>query len=299
MNSVHSANSTDYLTLAIPNFNGGKFLARTLESLNANGPALRWWLQDACSTDDSLAIANSFARPGDVVCQEKDGGQADAINRAFSKMSGELIGFINSDDCLCLGAAERVVEFFNAHPEIDLVYGEVEWIDENNQVFGTHSGRIDSLEEILDVFHVWWQKRQWVQPEVFFRRSLWEKAGLFDCRYDLAFDYDFWVRCFRAGARTAHIPAKLAQFRRHANQKSTHSEEAAAEIRTILQRNLESPLPISKYSQLVLRKHLEYEDYRLGDYKESFFSMLLRHPDWFLVSDVRDRIRFNLGAKLK
>jgi len=298
MNSAPAA-PADCLTLAIPNFNGGKFLARTLESLNANGPAVRWWLQDSCSSDDSIAIANSFARPCDVIHQEKDSGQADGINRALSSMGGELIGFINSDDCLCPGAAERVVDFFKNHPEIDLVYGQVKWIDENDRGQGIHAGRIGSLDEILDIFHVWWGNRQWVQPEVFFRRSLWERVGNFDTRYDLAFDYDFWVRCFRNGMKVAHLPVPLAQFRRHGGQKSTRSEEAAMEIRTILRRNLESPLPISPYDQWVLRKHLDYEDYRLGKPSGSFLGMLLRHPDWLLVSDVRARIGFNLGAKFE
>ena len=290
---------TDHLILAIPNFNGAKYLARTLESLAANGSAVRWWLQDNCSTDDSLRIAKSYARPCDTICQANDSGQADALNRVFEKMGGAVIGFINSDDCLCPNAADQVLGFFNEHPEIDLVYGEVEWIDENDQVIGTHAGRIDSLAEMLDVFHVWWRKRQWVQPEVFFRRSLWEKAGPFDCRYDLAFDYDFWVRCFRAGARVARLPVKLAQFRHHSGQKSMRSEEAAAEIRMILKRTLEEPLPISKYRQWALWKHLEYDLYRIGKENDSFPAKLLSHPEWLMVSDVRDRILFNLRERLR
>lgn len=290
----------EYLTLAVPNFNGARFLARTLESLNANGRAVRWWLQDNYSTDDSISIAKALERPGDVICQEKDLGQPDAINRAFSRMGGEIIGFMNSDDCLCKGAADAVLGFFNTNPQIDIIYGEIEWIDAEDRVFGTHSGKIDSLEELLDVFHVWWAKRQWVQPEVFFRRSLWEKAGPISCQYNLAFDYDFWVRCFRAGARSTHLPEKLAKFRIHENQKSRRAEEAAAEIRAILQDHLKERLPIPKKLQWQLRKHLEYEDYRLANHDhKSFTGMLLRHPDWLLVPEVRDRIRINLGDKLK
>jgi hypothetical protein len=70
-----------------------------------------------------------------------------------------------------------------------------------------------------------------VQPEVFFRRSLWAKVGGFQNRWRLAFDYDFWVRCFLAGARVAHDPDIVAQFRIHAAQKSAAAEQAADDIR--------------------------------------------------------------------
>ena len=76
------------------------------------------------------------------------------------------------------GAAEAVLETFDKHPDVDLVYGEVEWIDSNGNVTGHHAGNICSLAEIIDIYNVWWAERQWVQPEVFWRRSLWERVGL-------------------------------------------------------------------------------------------------------------------------
>src|SRR5687768_2813669 len=205
--------SADPLVLAVPVFNAEAVLASTLESLNAQGASVRWWLQDGGSADRTVEVAQKYARPGDTVVSEKDQGQTDALNRAFHKMGGSIIGFLNGDDLLASGAAERVVQYFDEHPEVDLIYGSVEWMDEAGKITGTHRGRIDSLAEVLDIYHVWWRERQWVQPEVFFRRSLFERAGGFDTGWHLAFDYEFWVRCFLAGARVAHVPEIIAKFR--------------------------------------------------------------------------------------
>ena len=102
------------LTLAIPNYNGGRFLARTLESLQKNRPYVRWRFQDAGSTDDSLAVAQGFSGPDDRIVVDSDKGQADALNRAFQAMGGDIVGFINSDDCLAEGAAESVLSEFES-----------------------------------------------------------------------------------------------------------------------------------------------------------------------------------------
>jgi len=291
----------EQLVLALPVFNAEEFLTPTLESLNAQGPQLRWWLQDGASKDRTVEIARSFAREGDTVRSEKDAGQTDAINRAFREMGGDIIGFINGDDLLSPGTAQRVLTFFRENPDIDLVYGQVEWIDREGNPSGIHSGRIGSLPEMLDIYNVWWRKRQWVQPEVFFRRSLWEKVNGFDTRWNLAFDYDFWVRCIIAGARTAHIPEVLARFRIHSAQKSNAMEKVADEIRAIVLQHLDARAPIGLWKNLTLRAHLSYDIYQLGKNvppgrtPRVFVRALLSHPQWLLCHPVRKRIQAALA----
>ncbi len=294
----------EQLVLALPVFNAEEFLSATMESLIAQGPHLRWWLQDGASQDRTVEIARSFARADDTVRSEKDGGQTDAINRAFREMGGDIIGFINGDDLLAPGTAERVMTFFRENPGIDLVYGQVEWIDRDGNPSGIHSGRIGSLPEMLDIYNVWWRKRQWVQPEVFFRRSLWEKVNGFDTRWNLAFDYDFWVRCIIAGARTAHIPEVLARFRIHSAQKSSAMEKVADEIRAIVRQHLDARAPIGLWKKLTLRAHLSYDIYQLGKNLPNgrtppgFSRALISHPQWLLCHPVRKRIQAALARLL-
>ncbi len=292
------------LTLAVPVFNAQEFLPATLESLNAQEEHVCWWLQDGASKDRTIEIARSFARPCDTVVCEPDSGQPDALNRAFAKMGGEIIGFLNGDDILTPGTAERALAYFEDHPELDLIYGRVEWMDRNGKTTGHHAGCIQSLEEVLDIYGVWWSQRQWVQPEVFFRRSLWEKTAGFQTKWNLAFDYDFWVRCFRAGARVAHVPAVGARFRIHSGQKSNASELAADEIRGIVSEHLSDGAEIGTLFQQRLHAHLSYDLYQLGKTtipgkrRTPFVTALLRHPLWFLCPSVRARAKSSLAKLL-
>jgi glycosyltransferase involved in cell wall biosynthesis len=282
------------LTLAIPNFNGAKYLPATLESLRRNRPHVRWWLQDGASSDDSLTIAQACRTGSDVVVSEPDAGQTDALNRAIRQMGGDVIGFINSDDLLADGAASAVTAYFDAHPDIDLAYGQVRWIDAAGNFTGEHAGSIGSLAEILDLHRIWWGHRQWVQPEVFFRRSLWDRVGPFDSRYQLAFDYDFWVRCLKAGARVARLPVTLAHFRLHPDQKSRAAEQAAREIREIAKRHLEDAAIPALLRQRLLRE-IDYDQYHRSEPpydagKPSFIRYLFNHPSTLLAPAVRRRV---------
>jgi len=286
---------TSPLVLAIPTFNCARYLPHTLESLAAQGSAVRWWLQDGASSDGTAEIARRFARHGDTIVSEPDRGQSDAINKAIARMGGEIIGFINGDDCLTPGAAAAVVETFAAHPEVDLLYGEVEWIDADGAQTGHHKGDISTLEELLDIYTVWFAARQWVQPEVFFRRTLWERAGPLSTGYDLAFDYAFWVQCLLAGARVMRLPMPLARFRLHDQQKSANATEAASEMRDIVRAALALDPPISSRARARITAQLDYDSYQLAPApKASFAGALLRNPSWLRSPAVRDRLRASL-----
>ncbi len=285
------------LSIAIPNRNGARFIAHTLRSLNQQDAPVRWWLEDAQSSDESLELARALVRPGDTIRCETDKGQADALNKAFAKMGGDIVGFLNSDDGLLPGTVRRVLDEFEQHPEIDMIVGGVQYIDAFGEPQQLHYGQIHSLEEILDLYTVWWKERQFVQPEVFWRRSLWDKVGTFDTRYHLAFDYDFWVRCFRAGARVRHIRQPFAEFRLHAGQKSTAASAAANELRDIVRRSLEDPsLPVDSQFRWRLRQQLDYDRYQSGQdndpdgWRRPFWKKLLTNPGWITVPQVQQRL---------
>jgi glycosyltransferase involved in cell wall biosynthesis len=259
---------------------------------------VRWWLQDGSSKDDTANIARTFARHGDTIVSEPDRGQADALNKAFARMGGDIIGFINGDDLLTAGAAEAVLETFAKHPEVDIVYGGVEWIDAQGAPTGWHKGDISTIEEMLDIYTVWFGSRQWVQPEVFFRRSVWEKAGPFNTAYDLAFDYAYWVQCLMAGARVRRIARPLARFRLHELQKSTNASKAAAEIRDVVRKAFLLNPSISHSARARITAQMNYEEYHLAPQpKLPFPKMLFRNPSWLRAPAVRDRLLRSLRIR--
>ncbi|HEX8295735.1 MAG TPA: glycosyltransferase family 2 protein [Chthoniobacteraceae bacterium] len=285
------------LSLITPCFNSGAYLEATIRSVLDQGITdLEYLVVDGGSTDATPEIIARYRHQLAWSVSERDRGQVDALNKGFTRATGEIVGFLNADDVLRPGALAAVLAAFQAQPETDLVYGEVEWIDAEGKHLGDHAGRISSLDEVLDIYRVWWNRRQWVQPEVFYRRSLKERVGSFDERYQLAFDYDFWVRCFRAGARVQKLPQQLVQFRLHAAQKSTASEQAADEIRAIVQEHLSANLPLNPFTAWRLRADLSYDLYQggkldsPGQARPSFAASLLRNPSWLLCAPVRERL---------
>jgi hypothetical protein len=140
---------------------------------------------------------------------------------------------------------------------------------------------------------VWWQGRQFVQPEVFFRRTLWDKVGGFNTVYHLAFDYDFWVRCFLVGAKVGRLPGTLSRFRIHGAQKSKAWRQAANEIRAILRHHLASNPPIPPQRRWAIEAQLSYDLYQSdgASQRRGFAGELLRHPNWLLAPQVRSRMQ--------
>jgi glycosyltransferase involved in cell wall biosynthesis len=286
------------ITLAIPNRNGGRYLREALCSLCSPSSrlAVRWWLQDCCSQDDSVRIAEQFRSSHDAIRIAADSGQANGLNRAFAEMGGEIVGYLNSDDCLADGAASAVCDAFSRHPEADIVFGGVDWIDKDSLVIGHHRGQISSLENVLDIYAFWWNKKQWVQPEVFFRRPLYEAVGGYDESFSLAFDYDFWVRILRLRPKIVSIPQTLVRFRRHDQQRSNDFDRANDEIRRAVLRELNDPsCPLDQSFRTQLKRKLQYDLYhcrsRLSPLSDlSLGRALLRSPGWLLLPEVRERL---------
>jgi glycosyltransferase involved in cell wall biosynthesis len=283
------------ISLVTPCFRAARFIRETIESvLSQEGVELEYGVVDGASTDGTVDIIRSYEARLAWWLSEKDRGQTDALNKGLPRTTGEILGFINADDVLLPGALSAVAAAFAEDPTLDLVYGEVEWIDAEGRPQGHHAGDISTLGEVLDLQRVWWASRQWVQPEVFFRRRLWERVGEFDTRYNLAFDFDYWVRCFLAEARVKRLPRPLVQFRLHEAQKSSASRRAADEIRDIVGRALAANPPIDAALRNRIAAELSYDLYQSSDpeTRPPFLRTLLRHPGWLVHSAAaRDRAK--------
>ena len=173
---------------------------------------------------------------------EKDEGQSHALNKGFAKSTGEILTWLNSDDRLAPGSLFTVAQQFLLHTP-DLVAGRCARVaDHAPQPRHLHRsvltfGQVQPLplRELLDLDNCWLQGWFFHQPEVFFSRKIFERAGG-KLREDLYYsmDYDLWVRMAKAGARILPLPEILAIFREHAKQKTGGSDlPYLPELRTV------------------------------------------------------------------
>lgn len=203
------------ISIVTPSFNQGNFLERTLLSvLNQKYPALEYIVQDGGSSDQSVEILHRYHSQLYHVAVEPDHGQAHAINLGFRHARGEILAFLNSDDLLLPGTLHCVAEFFQQHPEIDVVYGHRIIIDEKDREIGRWI-----LPPHEDAAFIW---NDYIPQEtMFWRRSIWERAGgRLAEDYHSALDLELLWRFRQAGARFQRLPRFLGAFRVHPQQKT-------------------------------------------------------------------------------
>src|SRR5262245_50801046 len=227
----HTVSDRPRITVITPSFNQAAYLEQTISSVLDQGyPNLEYIIIDGGSTDDSVEVIRKFEDRIAYWVSEKDRGQAHAINKGMERATGDIIAYLNSDDYYLEGSLARVAEHFSRHPAVDLVHGRCRVVDERGLKIDERTGSITRYEEILDLWDVWWNRRNFVQPEVFWTRRIADKIGPF--REDLfwVMDYDYWLRILQAVGRVSFIDAELAAFRLQPHQKSMQRERSAEEL---------------------------------------------------------------------
>jgi glycosyltransferase involved in cell wall biosynthesis len=152
---------------------------------------------------------------------EPDRGQADALNKGFALASGDVLGWLNADDELTPRAVEHVVEALRAAPGAGWAYGDCEVRrDDRRELLWRPPRRVDleTLEALGDVVP---------QPGSFVRREALGGVLPLDESFQLAMDFDLWLRLLEAGARPVYVPHTLAVFEIHEASKTGSIGRAA------------------------------------------------------------------------
>ena len=200
------------VSIITPSYNQGEFIKATIDSvLNQDYPNIEYIVMDGGSTDETVEILKSY---GDKIIwvSEKDGGQADAVNKGIAKAKGDIIGWLNSDDTYCEGAISRIVDYFYSHPKIDMVYGEGYYIDKSGKITDRYPTAMFNYEELAHTCYI-------CQPTAFFTTDIVKKVGLLDKDLHLCMDYELWMKIGRVG-KVAYISDYLATSRMYEENKT-------------------------------------------------------------------------------
>jgi glycosyltransferase involved in cell wall biosynthesis len=223
------------ISVITPSFNQGPFIRETIASVLAQG-GNDWEhiVVDGGSDDDTVPILKEH--PHLIWVSEEDEGQADALNKAMSMSSGDLIFWINSDDLVAPGAFEAARQFFANHGEAQIVCGNSVTLDEG----GKELIRIGPRVQARKLRYPWDGDTSMHQPSIVFRRAVYEFAGPFDITLNCAMDYDFFLRA-SGKFQFHHHPVDFGLFREYAGTKTGGgAAEAFKEVRTALVRYVRS-----------------------------------------------------------
>ena len=190
MSKATTPNRDLLISVVTPSFNQATFLQETIESvLSQRYSNLEYMIFDGGSTDGSVEIIQRYVDRLAYWVSEPDEGQADAINKGWSRAGGEVLAWLNSDDMYCPGALQRVGEEFDAHPEMLVLVGDcligdpvgtpvaLKWARDLDPVrLITTSGKVPG------------------QPAVFIRREVFEQVGPLKTELQFMLDWDYWIR---------------------------------------------------------------------------------------------------------
>ena len=244
------------ITVVTPSFMQAGFIEETIRSVLLQGyPNLEYMVIDGGSTDGSVEIIKKYEPWLSHWVSEKDGGQANAINKGLRRARGEIIAYINSDDWYAPGAFQTVARRAMEYPAESWWVG---WVD-NHPDGKPPERKASSFTNMVEFLG---RAEALQQPGVFWKRRLQDELGLFDERLHFVFDHEYWVRFLAAGHRPVNLDAPIANFRIHGESKSWSSQHLFMREMTEVAR---------RYAGTVEPRQWDAVTDRLLDYEAHYF----------------------------
>lgn len=164
---------------------------------------------DGSSTDGTLGVLDKYRPHIAQLVSEPDKGIYDALNKGIKLATGDVIGFMHSDDIFASDEVIAQVAMQFADASVDTVYGDLQYVrkDDPSKVIRYWKSSTFDCAQL---------KRGWMPPHptVYLRRSVYDKYGVFDTSFRIAADYDFMLRIFRDNERiVSYIPEVMVRMR--------------------------------------------------------------------------------------
>jgi glycosyltransferase involved in cell wall biosynthesis len=207
------------ITVVIPSFNQGEFIADSLQSITAqNYPEIQIIVQDGGSKDATLDVLRRHQGKIEWT-SEPDEGQSDAIVKGFAKAKYDWITWLNSDDLQTDNALWKVDAAVSKHSDADVVVGNGHYIDRAGKFLRPYP-RID-LSAGIDVKHQMFEGGYLAQPSVFFRRAKYDAVGGIDKSLKFCMDFDLWCRFALAGQKFITVEEDISGNRWYDETKTS------------------------------------------------------------------------------
>lgn len=207
------------ISIVTPSYNQAQFIERTILSiLDQHYPDLEYIVMDGGSTDGTLEILKKYS-DRIIWKSEPDSGQSQAINKGLKLATGEVVAYLNSDDCYAPGTLQTIADFFNGHADTRWVTGQCRIINQHDHVIRR---AISCYKNFLLKWYSNWKllSENFIsQPATFWRRAVHTDIGYFNEQEHFCMDYEFWLRLSQK-YQPGILNQQLADFRYYPGSKS-------------------------------------------------------------------------------
>ena len=209
------------ISIVVPSYNKAKFIELTLKSIfTQNYDNFEVIIQDGGSTDGSLQIIKRFAKKYPIIWEsKKDKGQFDAVNKGMRKATGEILTFINADDCYKPGALLAVSKAYTKNPNSLWFAGKGIVVNEKGKEKARAVTWYKNLLLSLNSKFFLLVTNYLIQPSVFFTKEAYKKHGPFTGTSDFITEYNFWLKLGHVSMPTV-INKNISEFRIEPNTKT-------------------------------------------------------------------------------
>jgi predicted O-linked N-acetylglucosamine transferase (SPINDLY family)/glycosyltransferase involved in cell wall biosynthesis/predicted O-methyltransferase YrrM/ubiquinone/menaquinone biosynthesis C-methylase UbiE len=253
------------ISIVTPSLNQAEFLEACIDSvLSQNYPNLEYIILDGGSVDGSVEIIKKYEKHLTYWQSQPDGGHYTAINAGFSRTTGDIMAWLNSDDKYHQDALFKVAAVFTEHQQVEWITGiPTEWnrqgeaIERQNYQLPWSRKLLLEKQNVRDnpqLQHLWIQ-----QESTFWKRALWEKAGAkLQTNLQYAGDFELWLR-FSRHAPLYRVQALIGGFRVYDRQRSNLYKQqyfqevervTTAELQLIQQGLYKTEIPTPEVIQL-------------------------------------------------
>lgn len=182
------ANKDSLVSIITPSYNQGEYIEDTLRSIMIQDYVnIEHIVIDGGSEDETIKILEKYENKYNLKwISEPDEGQSDAINKGFSLCNGEIVGWLNSDDCYFdAGVVSYVVEKFNEHDDVEVIYGDQVLMESDGKIIKIVKTPVWNYKRLLRFCFI-------CQPALFFRKEVVSNNKIKNLY--LSMDYEYWLR---------------------------------------------------------------------------------------------------------
>lgn len=220
--SLSRASGQPLISIVMPSFNQVKYIEKSILSvLNQDYPYIELIIIDGGSTDGTLNIIKRYEKYLSYWHSGPDEGQSDALNHGFSKASGDIYGWMNSDDLYLPKVFQKISNKMLTTKSASVIFGDFWDIDSKDKIiFENYAFDFNLYHFIYEGFHLNVQAMFWT-------KDAHSRFGNFDILLHRTMDYDFIVRLGLTEGKNSfkRISQPLGCFRRHDEQKTRSHEK--------------------------------------------------------------------------